>query len=128
MSPLLIHLPILLLVIGGLLDLYGYARHRAGYQQAAVLLLVVGLAGGVVSAVIGFGATPADSASSVALHKLWAIATLVVFGGLLALRLAARRGWSLRLRGMYIAFAVIGIFTLAIAGFYGAELIAGFGD
>lgn len=121
-SLLLIHLPIALLVIGGLFDLYGFARRRPAYQRVAVALLVVGLLGGLVSAVIGF------STSSTTLHELWAIATLVIFGGLLALRLAARRGWSPRLKGMYIAFAITGILTLAITGFYGAELIAGFGD
>jgi len=131
LSSLLIHLPILLLVIGGALDLYGLARRRAAYQHAAVLLLVVGLLGGVLSAAIGFGGvggSPAAGPSpSASLHALWAIATLVVFGGLLALRLAARRGWSPQLKGMYIVLAIIGIIGLAIAGFYGAELISSFG-
>jgi uncharacterized membrane protein len=129
---LLIHLPILLLVIGGALDLYGLARRRAAYQHAAVLLLVVGLLGGVLSALIGFGgvgnAAPAGSSPSASLHALWAITTLVVFGGLLVLRLAARRGWSPQLKGMYIVLAIIGIIGLAIAGFYGAELITDFGN
>jgi uncharacterized membrane protein len=126
--PLLIHLPILLLVIGGLLDLYGFARRREGFQHAAVLLLVIGLLGGVVSAVIGFGGPSTDGLSpSGSLHAVWAIATLVVFGGLLALRLAARRGWSPQLKGMYIVLAIVGIIGLAITGFYGAELISSFG-
>jgi len=126
--PLLIHLPILLLVIGGLLDLYGFARRREGFQHAAVLLLVVGLLGGVFAAGIGFSGPLADSLSpSASLHAVWAIATLVVFGGLLALRLAARQGWSPHLKGMYIILAIIGIIGLAITGFYGAELISSFG-
>jgi uncharacterized membrane protein len=131
-SPLLIHLPIFLLVIGGALDLYGLARRRTAYQHTAVLLLVIGLLGGVLSALIGFGgignpptAGPSPSSS---LHAIWAIATLVVFGGLLVLRLAARRGWSPQLKGMYIVLAIIGIIGLAITGFYGAELITGFGN
>jgi uncharacterized membrane protein len=129
---LLIHLPILLLVIGGALDLYGLARRRAAYQHAAVLLLVIGLLGGVLSALIGFGGvgtvTPAGPSPSASLHALWAIATLVIFGGLLTLRLAARRGWSPQLKGMYIVLAIVGIIGLAITGFYGAELITGFGN
>jgi len=126
--PLLIHLPILLLVIGGLLDLYGYARRREGFQHAAVLLLVAGLLGGVFSAAIGFGGASSDGpAPSASLHAVWAIATLIVFGGLLALRLAARRGWSPQLKGMYIVLAIVGIIGLAITGFYGAELISSFG-
>lgn len=132
LSSLLIHLPILLLVIGGALDLYGLARRRAAYQHAAVLLLVVGLLGGVLSALIGFGgigsAMPAGPSPSSSLHALWAIATLVVFGGLLALRLAARRGWSPQLKGMYIVLAIIGVIGLAIAGFYGTELLSNFGQ
>ncbi len=135
LPPLLIHLPILLLVIGGLLDLYGFARRRPAYQHAAVLLLVVGLLGGVLSAVIGFGvvgspgrSAPAGLSPSASLHAVWAIATLVVFGGLLALRLAARRGWSPQLKGMYIVLAIVGIIGLAITGFYGAELISSFGN
>jgi uncharacterized membrane protein len=130
--PLLIHLPILLLVIGGLLDLYGFARRRQVFQHAAVLLLVIGLLGGVLSAVIGFGGfggpAPAGLSPSASLHAVWAIATLVVFGGLLVLRLAARRGWSPQLKGMYIVLAIVGIIGLAITGFYGAELISSFGN
>jgi len=143
--PLLIHLPILLLVIGGVLDLYGFARRREAFQHAAVLLLVIGLLGGVLAAVIGFssianpkakllgnffnnGEAPAGLSPSASLHAVWAIATLVVFGGLLALRLAARRGWSPQLKGMYIVLAIVGIIGLAITGFYGAELISSFGN
>jgi uncharacterized membrane protein len=132
LSSWLIHLPILLLVIGGLLDLYGLARRRAAYQHAAVVLLVIGLLGGVLSALIGFGGiggTPSAGPSpSASLHALWAVSTLVVFGGLLTLRLAARRGWSPQLKAMYIVMAIIGIIGLAITGFYGAELITGFGS
>jgi len=128
---LLIHLPILLLIVGGVLDLYGLARRRPAFQHAAVLLLVIGLLGGVLSAVIGFGgvggSAPAGLSPSASLHALWAIATLVVFGGLLALRLAARRGWSPQLKSMYIVMAIIGVIVLAIAGVYGAELISSFG-
>jgi len=132
LSPLLIHLPILLLVIGGVLDLYGLARRRPAFQHAAVLLLVIGLLGGVLSAVIGFGgvggSAQAGLSPSASLHALWATATLVVFGGLLALRLAARRGWSPQLKSMYIVLAIVGIIGLAITGFYGAELISSFGN
>jgi len=131
LSPWLIHLPIVLLVIGGLCDLYGLARRRAAFQHAAVVLLVIGLLGGVLSALIGFGgiggpplAGPSPSAS---LHALWAVATLVVFGGLLTLRLAARRGWSPQLKAMYIVMAIIGVIGLALAGFYGTELLSNFG-
>jgi uncharacterized membrane protein len=128
---LLIHLPILLLVISVGLDLFGLARSsRPVAQRAALLLLALGLVGSAISAVLGFQADfqPAGQAAAMSLHQLWAMATLVVFGGLLLLRLAARRGWSPRLMGMYIAFAITGMLTLAIAGFYGAELIAGLGD
>ena len=128
---LLIHLPIFLLIVGGMLDLYGLARRRPAFQHAAVLLLVIGLLGGVLSAAIGFGGAggpaPAGLSPSASLHALWAITTLVVFGGLLALRLAARRGWSPQLKSMYIVLAIIGVIVLAIAGFYGAELISSFG-
>jgi len=125
LSSWLIHLPIALLILGGALDLYGLARRQPLFQRIAVLLLVVGLFGGVLSALTGFG--PADSPTAV-LHKIWAILTLVIFGGLLALRLAARTGWTPSLKGMYLALALIGIIGLIITGVYGAELIANFGN
>jgi uncharacterized membrane protein len=123
-----IHLPILLLVISVGLDLAGLARGRPTAQRPAFMLLLVGLLGSMISAVVGFRSASPTGAAAMAPHQLWAVAALVVFAGLLLLRWAARRGWSPRLVGMYIAFAVTGLLTLAIAGLYGAQLIAGLSD
>jgi uncharacterized membrane protein len=127
LHPLLIHFPIALLVIGVAFDCVGLARRRLVYHRAALYLLMLGLLGGLASALIGFRTGDA-AGSSATLHQLWAIATLVVFGGLLLLRFLTRERWTPPLRGMYVALAVTGIVALAITGFYGTELIAGFGD
>lgn len=131
LQPLLIHFPIALLVIGVAFDVIGLARRQPVYHRAARYLLILGLFGGLASALIGFrtGGSAGESAgSSAALHQLWAIATLVVFGGLLLLRLLTRERWTPPLRGMYVVLAVTGVIALAITGFYGAELITGFSD
>ena len=122
MNTLLIHIPIALLVIGVGFDLYGTNRANAFYQRTALALLILGLLGGLAAALVGFR----TSDTGAALHQLWAIATLVIFGGLLLLHLAARTQWSSHIKGMYLSLAIAGAIVLAMTGFYGTELISTF--
>lgn len=127
-SSWLIHLPIALLVLSVGLDVFGLTRRQAAAQRAALPLLALGLLGSLVSVIIGVRAVQEGRDPVVALHQIWAIATLVVFGGLFGLRWAARDGWSPSLKGMYFALAITGLLALTIAGLYGTELITSFGD
>lgn len=128
-TPWLIHFPIVVLVIGVALDLYGLARRHDGTRHVALYLLVAGFVGSLLSAFLGFrSAHPADGAasSSAALHQILSIMSLAIFGGLLLLRAALRRQKEPRIMGMYLVLAIAGIIALIVAGLFGTELLAGF--
>ena len=61
------------------------------------------------------------------LHESLGTVTLVVFVALLGLRLAMQRGWLKEIPVLTLGLGVIGIVILALAGYWGGDLVYTYG-
>jgi uncharacterized membrane protein len=130
--PMAVHFPIALLLAAALLDAWRRLRRRTAPAPLVMILLVLGAAGAVLAAALGWAAAAfekpdAESARTLALHR-WtgvAVAVLAPLVALLAFR--ARRSRGAVLIGIYRASLWILVAGVGAAGHYGGMLVFGEG-
>jgi uncharacterized membrane protein len=124
LHPILVHFPIALLFTSVALDLTGYLLVQTSLTRAGFYLLLLGVAGAVVSAIAGpdhaTGSAAADTL--LILHQNFALLTVALGVSLLLVRFFAADGiggpWAL----LYLAVSLVMLGMLALTGYYGGEL------
>ena len=130
--PLTVHFPIALLFTSVFFDLLGIITESKNFRQTGFWLLILGLIGGIIAAIFGFGSEEMVEAmgvpeAAVDRHETFAITTLIMFGVLLMIRWWIRNRWSARDRVIYLCVAMLGLLILGATGFYGGELVYRYG-
>ena len=120
--PLLVHFPVALLLAALLAQVLGALRGRERYEAAARFCLALGAAGAVVAAALGWAAAASSSYPSAAQQDLFLhrwIGTATAVAAVVAWATGRRAG---PLHRSLLVLAAVGV---AVAGYYGANLIYG---
>jgi uncharacterized membrane protein len=130
--PLIVHFPIALLFTSVFFDVLGMLVNNRNFRQTGLWLLVLGLIGGIVASIFGAWSEEVVEAmgvpeAAIERHEHFAIASLVVFGALLAFRWWIRGTWSARQKAIYFSVAMAGLLLLGTTGFFGGELVYRYG-
>ncbi|HWI62766.1 MAG TPA: DUF2231 domain-containing protein [Symbiobacteriaceae bacterium] len=141
LHPIAVHLPVMLLIGGVLVDLASTRPAWFAWRRAGFIHLLAGTVGALLAAVTGaidaIKATTPDGGAMLMNHALFSGLATVVFGIMLALRIAfrsrqTRAGVSRdelevevprRSAAVYFALAVLGVGLLIATGFTGGELV-----
>jgi len=132
LHPLLVHFPIALLFTAVFFEILGFLVQREEYRRFGLWLMILGLAGGIVAAGIGFRVEEAVEAAGVPeeaidRHEFFAIITLITFALTLAVRYWTKNRWTPRKITLYFSLAMAGLLLLGITGFFGGELVYRYG-
>ena len=129
LHPLLVHLPVGLLVSGAIFELYGKMRNDEIVATAGWFNVRLGFTCALMVMVVGFlGAMSLEFSEQAKLflgkHLLYACSTALIF--LMALIAGSYRPktWA---RWLYCVLIFCGLLTAISTGFYGGELVYGFG-
>ena len=124
LHPILVHFPIALLFASVALDAIGYFFGLTNLTRAGFYLLVLGVAGAGVAALVGpdHATGSADADTLLILHQNFALLTVALGVSLLIVRFFAADGvrtpWAL----LYLAVSLALLGLLALTGYYGGEL------
>lgn len=124
LHPILVHFPIALLFASVALDLVGYTFRIVNLTRAGFYLLVLGVAGAGVAAMVGPDHATGSSMADALLiaHQNFALLTVALGVSLLLVRFFAAEGienpWTL----LYFLVALAMLVALALTGYYGGEL------
>ncbi len=126
--PMLVHFPIALLSASVFFEVLALRWRPEECRTAGLYTLVLGVAGAVVSVVSGAIEEEAVEHSGVPewvleIHESLGFATLWIFVGLLALRLAVRFGWLREARSISMVLGITGVIVLLVASYYGGSLV-----
>ena len=129
LHPLLVHLPVGLLVSGAIFELYGKMRNDEIVATAGWFNIRLGFVCALGVMVVGFlGVMSLEfsekSKPFLSKHLLYALSTGILF--LLAL-IAGRFKSKTWARWLYCVLIFFGLLTALSTGFYGGELVHGFG-
>ena len=120
--------PVLLGFLALAIDAGSWERQHVMLQGAAdQAALAAGLAvvtGGMEEDLAKRAGAPE---SVLELHESLGQVTLVIFVALLGLRLAMQRGWLKEIPVLTLGLGVIGIVILALAGYWGGDLVYTYG-
>jgi len=131
--PMAVHFPIALLSASVMADLLSTTRWRAAeHRLVSLYMLILGLAGALVSVVSGAMAEEAVERSGVPegvleLHEALGFAVFWVFAGLFALRGLTWIGWIKDRRLLSASLGVAGTILLVVASYYGGSLVYEYG-
>lgn len=130
--PMLVHFPIALLSASVFFDVLALRWRPEECRTAGLYTLVLGVAGGVVSVLSGAIEEEAVEHSGVPewvleVHESLGFATLWIFAGLLALRLAVRFGWFRVAHHILLGVGMAGVVVLLVASYYGGSLVYEYG-
>ncbi len=132
LHPRLVHFPIALLLTSVALSWASLHWKDKGLDQAAWYLLLLGLAGTIltlISGLIAARAVPADSPAMATLniHKLLGIAVLVIFSAQALCHIRSRSIYTPTKRVLHTAIQLLGVALILAVGFLGGELVYTFG-
>ncbi len=124
--PVVVHFPIALLLCAVLVELAGAALRRTGFDSIVTFCLLVGAAGAVASAGLGWLAAESEptSGGTLLVHRWLGVATALVATVAACWRVAAMRRSAPLGLGFRLLLAGGGLLT-AVAGHYGAMLVHG---
>jgi uncharacterized membrane protein len=130
--PLIVHFPIALLMASVFFDVVAYWRKREVFEKVAKWNLAVGVLLGIAAVISGLLAAESVPQfpvihEAVERHEALAFVTLGVFAILFLWRFLRNGNFFERWRPFYLALAIIGIFILGAAAYYGGELVYKFG-
>jgi uncharacterized membrane protein len=130
--PMLVHFPIALLSASVLFDLLAQRWRTEEFRTAGFYLLLLGLAGALVSVISGHVAEDAVEHSGVPesvleLHEKLGFATFWLFSGLFALHMAEWWGWIAERPVLRIAIGMGAVVVLFVASYYGGSLVYDYG-
>jgi uncharacterized membrane protein len=126
--PVVVHVTVAFLIVGGLIEAYGIAKRRHGAERFGGLLVVLGTASLVPAIAAGFLAensltlTP-TGAEAVGDHERLGLMVFGVFVPLLLMKAWGRgrppEGW----RGFYAAGLLVGVGITAAAAYHGGFMV-----
>jgi uncharacterized membrane protein len=124
LHPILVHFPIALLCASVTLDIVGYIFNFVNLTRAGYYLLVLGVAGAGVAAIVGPDhATGAAAADALLIsHQNFALLTVALGVSLLLVRFFSVDGISAPWVFLYFAVSLALLGVLALTGYYGGEL------
>jgi len=124
--PVVVHFPIALLLCAVLVELAGAVLKRTGYESIVTFCLVVGSAGAVAAAALGWLAAESEPTTGGTLltHRWLGIASALVAVAAASWRVAAVRKSAPLGLGFRLLLAGAGLLT-AVAGHFGAMLVHG---
>ncbi|MGO0058469.1 DUF2231 domain-containing protein [Brevibacillus fluminis] len=128
--PFLVHFPIALFLIGTVFQLIALKKKQP-FDTAATYLFLVGFLGGIASYLTGDGAEHfverhfnGNLEDFVSPHETWALASLVVFGLILVLKLLPfLRKWSSVLVPVVLLLAIVGSGLIIETGHTGGKIV-----
>lgn len=127
--PLVVHLPIALILVSGLLELLGWWTKRELLQNAARINLVLGALSAIVAAPLGWAAaayTRFPGMEDTLFWHRWSGTTLTVLAVVAATLIwANHRRPNPKLEGGYRAFLIVLCLLVAITGHLGGSLVFG---
>ncbi len=130
--PIVVHFPIALLCVSVVFDALASRWPTGGLRETSLYSLLVGAMSAALA--VATGGMEEDLAkragapeSVLELHESLGTVTLVVFVVLLGLRLAMQWGWLKEIRSLTLGLGAIGIFILALTGYWGGELVYTYG-
>ena len=128
LHPMIVHFPIALLITSVLFDAASQVFKRDFLREGAFWLLVLGLAGGIASAISGdFAEEAAENAgiaeSLIGIHETLAFVTIGIFGFLLLWRWYLRNQFTGSFLAVYLLVATVGVGTLGATGYFGGDLV-----
>lgn len=132
LHPLLVHYPIALLPVAGLLECVGIITRRDDFSRAAWWNQLLGTIGLGAAAFTGIRAGEMANLSGLALetldrHQQMAFVLTGLFAGLLLWRLGTRTRLPARARWLYGLLYLAGVALLVAVAWYGGELVFRFG-
>jgi uncharacterized membrane protein len=129
LHPLIVHFPIVMLLLGAAAQIVSLWKPDF-FDKAASWLFAGGFISGVVSYLTGDGAEDYarehlnPSHDAIELHEHLALASLVVFGLIIAIKLLRHFRPNIRLlTGVLIVLSVAGAALIAATGHYGGQLV-----
>jgi uncharacterized membrane protein len=127
-----VHFPIALLSASVLFELLAGKWRPEEFKSASLYMLLLGLAGALISVITGSMAEEAVEHSGVPervleIHETLGFATFWLFAGLSALRVAAWLGWIRERPLVSSAVGLAGVAVLFVASYYGGSLVYEFG-
>lgn len=126
--PVLVHLTVSFLIVGGLVEAYGIGRGREGAERFGGLLVVLGTVSLVPAIAAGFLAvnslalTPAQ-VEAVAVHERLGLMVFGVFVPLLLMKAWGRGRPPEGRRGLYVAGVLVGVGIAAAAAYHGGFIV-----
>ncbi|MFO0775340.1 MAG: DUF2231 domain-containing protein [Nitrospiraceae bacterium] len=130
--PMIVHFPIALLAVSTAIEAAAVLWKKEQLRETSFLLLALGIAAAGAAAITGHFAEEAAEAqkipeAAIELHESFAIAAAAIFAVVLGLRFAMRRGMMTDMPGLTLAGAIVGSAVLAVAGYFGGDLVYSLG-
>ena len=126
--PVLVHATVAFLIVGGLVEAYGVARHREVAARFGGALVVFGTLSLVPTIAAGFLAENVLTLSAAATeavddHERFGLLAFGVFVPLLIMKAWGRGRPPVRFRGLYVAGLVVGVALAAAAAYLGGLMV-----
>lgn len=130
--PMVVHFPIALLMVSTAIEAVAWWRQSERLRDMSLLLLALGVLSAGAAVITGHFAEEAAEAQKISeaaieLHETVAFAASAIFGSLLVLRGVMRLGIIGDRQGLALAAAIIGVGVLAVAGYFGGDLVYTYG-
>ncbi|MGA9287806.1 MAG: DUF2231 domain-containing protein [Anaerobacillus sp.] len=129
LHPLLVHFPIALLIIGVIAQYLALWKEDY-FEKIALFLLPTGFVFGVVSYITGDGAEGyafdhwgRQVESIIHTHETYALITLFIFGGVVALKLLRLFMPFKWIKPIVLVLCLGGLITLTLTGHYGGKIV-----
>ena len=130
--PIAVHFPIALLCASVAFDALASRWPTGGLRDTSLYTLLVGVLSAALA--VATGKLEEDVAEQAGVpewvlefHESLGTITLIFFAALLGLRLVMRWGWLKEYRFLTLGLGTIGIAILALAGYWGGELVYTYG-
>jgi len=122
---MVIHFPIAMFIGAFAVEVFGLWRGKRDYQHAAYIMLIVGSAGAIAAAFLGWfaGGFYLTDRNPVLMTHRWLGTGIAIFGFILVYLATASRKSPERSRTLF--FSLLGIMVAAIQGFLGATFMHG---
>jgi uncharacterized membrane protein len=126
--PVFVHVTVVCLILGGLVEAYGIWKRREAAQQFGGTLVVIGTVSLLPTIAAGFLAEnsltlTAAGEAAVDRHERFGLLVLGVFVPLLLLKAWGRGKPPERWRGVYVTGLVIGIALAAATAYFGGFMV-----
>jgi uncharacterized membrane protein len=130
--PVLVHVTVAFLIVGGLVEAYGIGRHHEAATRFGGALVVLGTVSLVPTIIAGFLAENVLTLSGGAVdavddHERFGLLAFGVFLPLLLLKAWGRGRPPQGLRGLYVAGLLVGVALVATAAYLGGLMVYALG-